>query len=258
MNPSPAMRNKPVNSPIPSLRANGSARSPPRQCGTNTCFAASAPHDDRQPWMINAPSCPDPHPACRHAVGGPAFAQSRSQLGPLCTTDTTPADQQIDACNKIIALKVFSGEKLATIYFWRAVGWNKKGDYTQVIADASEAMRLKPRPRDLQSARLGLLRQGRIRHRHRGLQRRASGSGPPQRHRLSTTAAMPGVPRATMRAPSPTTTRRSRLSPKDGVSPTRTAASRNRRSAISTARSPTSTKRSGSIRAALAATSTAP
>ena len=69
-------------------------------------------------------------------------AQSRSQLGPLCTTDTTPADQQIDACNKIIALKVFSGDKLATIYFWRAVGWNKKGNYAQVIADASEAIRL--------------------------------------------------------------------------------------------------------------------
>jgi hypothetical protein len=58
---------------------------------------------------------------------GHAFAQQRMQLGPLCTTDTTPADQQIDACNKIMALKVFSGEKLATIYFWRAVGWNKKG-----------------------------------------------------------------------------------------------------------------------------------
>ena len=74
----------------------------------------------------------------------PSLAQSRSQLGPLCTTDTTPADQQIDACNKILALKVFSGEKLATIYFWRAVGWNKKGDYAKVIADASEAIRLKP------------------------------------------------------------------------------------------------------------------
>src|SRR5438552_2629710 len=74
----------------------------------------------------------------------PTLAQARSQLGPLCTTDTTPADQQIDACNKIIALKVFAGEKLATIYFWRAVGWNKKGNYTQVIADASEALRLKP------------------------------------------------------------------------------------------------------------------
>src|SRR5882757_8904457 len=74
----------------------------------------------------------------------PALAQQRSQLGPLCTTDTTPADQQIDACNKILALKVFSGEKLATIYFWRAVGWNKKGNYGQVISDASAAIRLKP------------------------------------------------------------------------------------------------------------------
>jgi len=74
----------------------------------------------------------------------PSLAQPRNQLGPLCTTDTTPADQQINACNKILALKVFSGEKLATIYFWRAVGWNKKGNYSQVIADASEAIRLKP------------------------------------------------------------------------------------------------------------------
>src|SRR5205823_11756160 len=74
----------------------------------------------------------------------PSLAQSRAQLGPLCTTDTTPADQQIDACNKVIALKAFAGEKLATIYFWRAVGWNKKGNYTQVIADAGEAIRLHP------------------------------------------------------------------------------------------------------------------
>ncbi|WLB12822.1 caspase family protein [Bradyrhizobium elkanii] len=74
----------------------------------------------------------------------PCFAQARSQLGPLCTTETTPADQMIDACTKIIALKVFSGERLATIYFWRAVGWNKKGNYAQVIADATEELRLKP------------------------------------------------------------------------------------------------------------------
>ena len=31
-----------------------------------------------------------------------------------------------------------------TVYFWRAVGWNKKGDYTKVIADATEALRLQP------------------------------------------------------------------------------------------------------------------
>src|ERR1700748_962891 len=74
----------------------------------------------------------------------PAPAQSRSELGPLCTSENTPADQQIDACNKIIALKVFSGAQLATVYFWRAVGWNKKVDYAHVIADTTEAIRLKP------------------------------------------------------------------------------------------------------------------
>ena len=74
----------------------------------------------------------------------PSFAQSRAQLGPLCTSENTPADAQIDACNKIIALKVFSGEQLATVYFWRAVGWNKKGDYARVIADTTEALKLKP------------------------------------------------------------------------------------------------------------------
>ena len=79
---------------------------------------------------------------------------------------------------------MFSGEKLATIYFWRAVGWNKKGNYTQVIADATEAIRLQPDRRALQSARLGLLRQGRIRHRHCRLQRRDA-DGPAERHRLS-------------------------------------------------------------------------
>jgi tetratricopeptide (TPR) repeat protein len=73
-----------------------------------------------------------------------AAAQARSELGPLCTSEATPADRQIDACNKIIALKVFSGAQLATTYFWRAVAWNKKGDYTRVIADTTEAMRLQP------------------------------------------------------------------------------------------------------------------
>jgi lipoprotein NlpI len=59
-------------------------------------------------------------------------------------SENTPADQQIDACNKIITLKVLSGAQLATVYFWRAVGWNKKGEYAKVIADMTEAIRLKP------------------------------------------------------------------------------------------------------------------
>jgi tetratricopeptide (TPR) repeat protein len=81
---------------------------------------------------------------CSALAASPALAQKRSELGPLCTSKGTPADKQIDACNKIIALKVFSGAKLATVYFWRAVGWNKKGNYSQVIADATESLRLKP------------------------------------------------------------------------------------------------------------------
>lgn len=73
-----------------------------------------------------------------------ASAQSNQQLGPLCTSENTPADKRIDACNKIIALKVFSGPKLAAIYFWRAVGYNKKGDYNRVILDITEALKLQP------------------------------------------------------------------------------------------------------------------
>jgi tetratricopeptide (TPR) repeat protein len=77
-------------------------------------------------------------------LASPVLAQKRSELGPLCTSEGTPADKQIDACNKIIALKVFSGAKLATVYFWRAVGWNKKGNYAEVISDATDSLRLKP------------------------------------------------------------------------------------------------------------------
>jgi hypothetical protein len=43
-------------------------------------------------------------------VVGSGPAQSRAQLGPLCTSKDTPVDKQIDACNMIIALKVFSGD----------------------------------------------------------------------------------------------------------------------------------------------------
>ena len=58
-------------------------------------------------------------------------------MAPAAALNPIPADHQIDACNKIIALKVFAGEKLATIYFWRA-----RGDLDRAIADATEAIRL--------------------------------------------------------------------------------------------------------------------
>ena len=86
-------------------------------------------------------------------LAAPALAQSNAQLGPLCTSEGTPADQQISACNKIIALKVFTGEKLATVYFWRAVGWNKKGDYNNVIADTTLALQLTPKSVELLNMR---------------------------------------------------------------------------------------------------------
>ena len=76
----------------------------------------------------------------------PALAQQRSQLGPLCTTDTTPADKQIDACNKIIALKVFSGAKAGGRLFLarRRLEQETGTINTRVIADATEAIRLNP------------------------------------------------------------------------------------------------------------------
>ena len=75
------------------------------------------------------------------ALVAPSYAQD---IGTLCTSEGTPADRQIDACNKIIAMKRFSGGQLSAIYFWRAVAYNKKGDYNRVIADATEAIRLQP------------------------------------------------------------------------------------------------------------------
>ena len=176
----------------------------------------------------------------------PSLAQSRSQLGPLCTTDTTPADQQIDACNKIVALKVFSGEKLATIYFWRAVGWNKKGDYTQVIADATEAIRLHP------SVALYNLRGSA--YYDKGEDDIAIADfndalriGPPSGiifHNRGNAWRSKGEYAQAIADYDRSDPARPPIEPFPG----RTAALRNARSAISTARSPTSTKRSGSTR----------
>jgi tetratricopeptide (TPR) repeat protein len=60
----------------------------------------------------------------------PSMAQSRAQLGPLCTSEGTPVDQQIDARSKIIAL---------------GNAWRSKGDFAHAIADYDEAIRLNPK-----------------------------------------------------------------------------------------------------------------
>ncbi len=175
----------------------------------------------------------------------PSFAQSRSQLGPLCTTDTTPADQQIDACNKIIALKVFSGGQLANVYFWRAVGWNKKGNYTQVIADTTEALRLKPDQALYNLRGSAYFDKGEydiaIADFNDALR-----SGPPSgiifHNRGNAYRGKGDYAKAIADYDSA-----NRLSP-NAYSLPEPRRCRSRRSAISTARSPTSTRRSGSIR----------
>ena len=94
----------------------------------------------------------------------PSLAQPRNQLGPLCTTESTSTDQQIDACNRINALGGFAGDKLAlgdldgaladineairldpTLpqpLTNRAVIWRAKGNLDRAIADSTEAIRL--------------------------------------------------------------------------------------------------------------------
>src|SRR5512142_1726808 len=71
-------------------------------------------------------------------------ASSAENIGLVCTSENTPADAQIAACSKIIAMKRFSGGQLSSLYFWRAIGYNKKGDYTNVINDATEGLRITP------------------------------------------------------------------------------------------------------------------
>jgi len=82
-------------------------------------------------------------------VGSIAQLSSAENIGLVCTSDNTPADQQIAACSKTIAMKAFSGANLATIYFWRAVGYNRKGDYVSVINDTTAALRITPNSRTL-------------------------------------------------------------------------------------------------------------
>ena len=172
---------------------------------------------DRHSRGPDAPRNPDTHPARRRAVVGALPRPARTQLGPLCTTDTTPADQQIDACNKIIALKVFSGEKLASIYFWRAVGWNKKGNYSAGDRGCRRSDPAAAERARLQSARLGLLRQGRVRHRDRGFQRRAADRAA-ERHHLPQPRQRLALARATTPRRSPTTTQSIKLGPPSAFS----------------------------------------
>jgi tetratricopeptide (TPR) repeat protein len=77
--------------------------------------------------------------------GAPALAQSSLQKdATTCTTETSPANAAIAACDRLIATRRLSPPMLATIYFWRAVAHNRKGDYVHVIEDAAASLKLQP------------------------------------------------------------------------------------------------------------------
>jgi hypothetical protein len=50
----------------------------------------------------------------------PKSAQSRVEPGPLCASEGHAGGQADRSVQQDHRLKVFSGEKLAAIYFWRA------------------------------------------------------------------------------------------------------------------------------------------
>ncbi|MCX7310932.1 MAG: caspase family protein [Alphaproteobacteria bacterium] len=78
-------------------------------------------------------------------AAAPALAQSSLQKdATTCTTETSPADAAISACNWLIATRKLSPAMVGTIHFWRAVAYNKKGDYVRVIEDATASLKIDP------------------------------------------------------------------------------------------------------------------
>ena len=156
------------------------------------------------------------------AITSNVVPSSAADDGTLCTSEKTPADQALAACGRLINSRRFSGANLASIYFWRAVHANKKGEYGQAIADLTEALKRTPSAASYNMRGSAYVRQRRVRHRDRGFQRRDPAQSPMARS-SSTIAAMPGGRRATTRAPPRTTARRSG-SIRATRSPIRTAA----------------------------------
>ena len=130
-----------------------------------------------------------------------------------------------------------------------ATPMHAKGDYDRAIADYNEAIRLNPKYALAYTNRGNAWRQqGRLRPRHRRLQR-----GDPAQSEIratpTTTAARVLARQGRLStAPSPTTTRRSGSIRTYALTPTTTAATPGTPRATTTAPSPTTARRSGSIR----------
>jgi len=77
-------------------------------------------------------------------------------LGRSITSEHTPADRQ-DRCLQQDH-RTQSVLRLPAIYFWRALGWNKKR-HAHVIADMTAAIRLTPDQATCNLPGFGLFRQ---------------------------------------------------------------------------------------------------
>ena len=73
----------------------------------------------------------------------PAWAQTKGESEAQCGVNTDP-DTRISGCTALIQSGQQTTENLAISYNNRGIGYNRKGLYDQAIADATEAITLKP------------------------------------------------------------------------------------------------------------------
>jgi len=75
-------------------------------------------------------------------LAAPALAapSTLQQDAAVCGTETSPADAAIAACNRLLAIGKMQPGTRSNIHFYRAVAYNKKGDYAKVIEDATAAL----------------------------------------------------------------------------------------------------------------------
>src|SRR5262245_48971337 len=84
------------------------------------------------------------------ALAAAVLSPSAVQAAPSPDTDRrtcyeASGDVAIEACNRAINSRRFSGRDLAIIYNNRGVEWEKKRDYDRALADYNQAIKLDPR-----------------------------------------------------------------------------------------------------------------